>query len=686
MSQVDHQLFLNLNKSFNLTRDLNPNSNAKRFQRTRGFSLQGSSKIGNYQDSQPNTLRLAGKTAVFKGIQKNDLSMITGEKKLNLLPSIRQSSNFTKQIDDKKMINQTANSNLIALRKKFDHYKHQVQVAQKEFDLLSQESENLKKRESELESKMYNDKISDQYQNEARQAKQLFENSYWQYKSYQHMRNRLKQDMVSYQLRQNQIQNQIDIGETVLKNLEQETIKTQQFNHSTNVLMQNMLKEIEEQQRIRQKELEMYQSDHDQVILTSRLKQEQTIKQKEVSEQTMYDKDIQEKKWRQLYLVHLFVNQLFKAKMTRELSKFEIIEKTFQNIKQSTGVSDAQQIVEKFLTREQIYGELLASISEQEKKIENLEQTRDKQSKLLETLQQDNIDMDLNLKLKQPEEGKTNLNKKLEEVQEEVKLVDLYKEKLYYWCISTLIQIQKIHNQNEKNKHQQEYEDSLKKNQQNSQNSDQENEDEDEENSQNSSKQQQSQMQQPELQLTIPNFYQIYPREKFTELFQKTLSELKNLENDLNEEDLKKIQNKQHIIQSLNQKQSELLPENENQQTTNLKLKNKRVSTQRPKSQLFQNSSLYSQQNNDQSLYLQQNNNNNKNLFGNQLNRKNSTSSTESQDNYENQISQCNETEESNHIQYMRDAILREQMLKIKMKNLEEEKIKREQKAREQQY
>lgn len=72
--------------------------------------------------------------------------------------------------------------------------------------------------------------------------------------------------------------------------------------------------------------------------------------------------------------------------MDRELKKFEIVEMAYQQIKQATGVSDASEIVEKFLTREKTYGELLASISEYEKRISELNKKKEESTRKLEDL------------------------------------------------------------------------------------------------------------------------------------------------------------------------------------------------------------------------------------------------------------------------------------------------------------
>lgn len=54
--------------------------------------------------------------------------------------------------------------------------------------------------------------------------------------------------------------------------------------------------------------------------------------------------------------MHKFVHSLLKNKMEIEMKKFSVVEQAFQHIKTATGITEAQEVVQKFLTKEQIYG------------------------------------------------------------------------------------------------------------------------------------------------------------------------------------------------------------------------------------------------------------------------------------------------------------------------------------------
>ena len=71
-------------------------------------------------------------------------------------------------------------------------------------------------------------------------------------------------------------------------------------------------------------------------------------------------------------MVHKFLAFFLKKKMERELKRFAVVEDAFKKIKSSTGISDPNDIIRKYIGREEIYGQLLMSIAASEKKLEDL--------------------------------------------------------------------------------------------------------------------------------------------------------------------------------------------------------------------------------------------------------------------------------------------------------------------------
>jgi len=82
-----------------------------------------------------------------------------------------------------------------------------------------------------------------------------------------------------------------------------------------------------------------------------------------------------------------------KKKMEKEMNKNYFVENAFQKIRTATGLSDVNEIVHRFLTREQTYSELLMAVSDNERKIENLRRDHELQQSKLHDLQMSDKDM-----------------------------------------------------------------------------------------------------------------------------------------------------------------------------------------------------------------------------------------------------------------------------------------------------
>ena len=71
----------------------------------------------------------------------------------------------------------------------------------------------------------------------------------------------------------------------------------------------------------------------------------------EIAERAMQDKDDNQKNWEKLYLSNKLLSKLLRTKMDKEMSKFFTVQTAFKTIKISTGVSDAETLVQKFLNK-----------------------------------------------------------------------------------------------------------------------------------------------------------------------------------------------------------------------------------------------------------------------------------------------------------------------------------------------
>lgn len=76
----------------------------------------------------------------------------------------------------------------------------------------------------------------------------------------------------------------------------------------------------------------------------------------------MVDKLPEEKEWNKILMASIFAKGMLKSKMQGLINRYQDIEMRFHKIKQATSVKTAQDFIERFLDREQNYGELLGQI------------------------------------------------------------------------------------------------------------------------------------------------------------------------------------------------------------------------------------------------------------------------------------------------------------------------------------
>jgi hypothetical protein len=79
-------------------------------------------------------------------------------------------------------------------------------------------------------------------------------------------------------------------------------------------------------------------------------------------------------------------SQYYKMKMNKEMNRSHVIEDAFQRIRSQTAITDVQEIVYKFQTREQTYANLLQAVTEQEQRLEKLRQSTEEKREFLQKL------------------------------------------------------------------------------------------------------------------------------------------------------------------------------------------------------------------------------------------------------------------------------------------------------------
>jgi hypothetical protein len=134
-----------------------------------------------------------------------------------------------------------------------------------------------------------------------------------------------------------------------------------------------LMTEIDIEQRNRQERIQSLQKSIQNKEEALKRRMERVRRQQEIADSAANEnKDSNELKMQQNYMVQRLWSQFLKKKMDKEMKRTLEVEEAFQRIKSATGYTDVQEIVQKFLTREQTYSQLLMAVSDYERKIDQL--------------------------------------------------------------------------------------------------------------------------------------------------------------------------------------------------------------------------------------------------------------------------------------------------------------------------
>jgi len=211
-------------------------------------------------------------------------------------------------------------------------------------------------------------------------------------KCYQHMIERMKQELLQTKIETNKLEDGIKKRVALLENekLEYNRVKVEKYRAQFG--LDQITRNVEDDQRKTQAKVELLTKQINEKTEAvarriQRLQHRQYIKEAARSDQT----DQNENKLRDQVLVHKFWNAFLRRKMEKEIQNNSDVSEAFEKIRTSTGLEDFQEIVKKFLSRENTYSQLLEAVTDAEKHKERIKAENDK---LAADLQAKRIELD----------------------------------------------------------------------------------------------------------------------------------------------------------------------------------------------------------------------------------------------------------------------------------------------------
>ncbi|KAL4499805.1 hypothetical protein ABPG72_015154 [Tetrahymena utriculariae] len=370
-----------------------------------------------------------------KYYKTNDIHDILGHEK-DYYPQLSEShkKNQAKEVD----------GNLNSLKKSFNILRNKSDKREKEIQQMRSDIDKMKMQEKTLFIRT--DGAGDVYselEQEFESTKSLQEEAEMNKKTYEHMLDRMKNDIIAYKLKAHSTEDTLELGESVLTNAVLKQQQIVQKEGKAHQALEHVLKAKEEENKDREAYLENFKKQLMEQTELEKQRDERIKRQQEIAEIAANDiRDLNLKKWRKLQLVHQFLSTFLKKKMESEMKKYQGIEQAFQKIKASTGVNDAGEIVHKFLNREHTYSHLLISISDYEKRIDTLKKKNDELKSQLHRLKQEIFPIE-KLEIKQDKLQIDEIYQKYKDTSDKSENCHLIESRVYDWMIRTLMKLER---------------------------------------------------------------------------------------------------------------------------------------------------------------------------------------------------------------------------------------------------
>lgn len=265
-------------------------------------------------------------------------------------------------------------SQLSLIRKRHDKTKESNQKKRLYCEKLKLELEkaNVSSNLSELDAKTLEQKIS-HLQTTLENNRHRHEEENLCKKSYLYMLDRMKKEKISMELKAHSLQVSLKSSKHVLDAETDKFRKVRESQYQSKITLQEIKQTLAYDQRKQNEKLQQLERNVKKREELAYRREERQKRQADLSEAAANDdKDSEELQLKEALLVNRMWFAFLVKKFQMEREKSADVEEAYQMIRGATGISDINEVVEKFLTKEQNYEMLLKAVYDAEMKLEGL--------------------------------------------------------------------------------------------------------------------------------------------------------------------------------------------------------------------------------------------------------------------------------------------------------------------------
>ena len=263
---------------------------------------------------------------------------------------------------------------LAELKKKHDIVKKQVVEKEKNLEEIKKEIQQLDYQEGDAEGIVY--EIStrrQQIENAIKVTKKKTEEERMNSRVFSHMIDRIKRDLIAMEIKKKEMETSLRSKQVMFEEQKEQHRKSKETRLQSKTIFDSLIRNVGNEQKERKQRIVMLTKSIDNKQENVKRRTDRMQRQREIAEAAANEnKDADEKKMRENFMLNKLWNAFIRKKMEKEMKESAHIDEAFKKIKTATGVTDVQELVHKFLTREQTYSELLVAVAGSENRIDKL--------------------------------------------------------------------------------------------------------------------------------------------------------------------------------------------------------------------------------------------------------------------------------------------------------------------------
>lgn len=325
------------------------------------------------------------------------------------------------------------------IRKKHDQTKESNLKKRQQLEKLRKDLEkfNAIATEAEEEKKMMDLRVND-LKKALETAHDRYEEEIRFKKTYLHMLDRMKQDKLSLECKANVLKQNLKSAKKVLNTESEKMRKSNEARFQSKLVLKELRESIAIDRRQKDERILRLQKN-------IRLRQEAVLRrderqrrQAEIAEAAAsLDKDSHEMKLRESLLLSRFWYYIITKKLSKIQRESVQVEQSFEKIRSVTGLTDIQDILERFLTKEHTYAQLLSAVAEFEHKLEKLKRENEIMRKELQEfqLEEGGSTRVIYSEIEKTEQQLALLNKSYAGLKEKHSKLAGIKDQIYEWAV-----------------------------------------------------------------------------------------------------------------------------------------------------------------------------------------------------------------------------------------------------------